>query len=100
MKTQCFDKMKYDLKGHIRSLLCQKHSSPFVYEPILMKTCMSADIMKTQYMTRNVTFMLWRSFVIFFTLRPFDRITALRSYGKLLSLWCGPNNTSRNWMLF
>ena len=32
---------------------------------------MKANIMK------NVTFMLWRSFMIFFTLRPSDLITTL-----------------------
>ena len=36
---------------------------------------MNANIMKTNFL--NVTFMLWRSFVIFFTLRPANRITTL-----------------------
>ena len=31
---------------------------------------MNANVMKTQFFI-NVTFMLWRSFVIFFTLRPY-----------------------------
>ena len=48
----------------------QNHSSTTIYEPILMKICMNAIIMKTQffiklYMTSNVIFMLWRSFMIF-----------------------------------
>ena len=64
--------MKYKLKGHSRPLLCQNHSSAFVYGPILMKICMNANIMKTY-----VPFMLWRSFVILFTLRPSDLITTL-----------------------
>ena len=39
---------------------------------------MNANIMKRQYMTGNVTFMVWRSFVIFFTLlRPSDLIVTL-----------------------
>ena len=35
------------IQGHIRLLLCQNHSSRFVYRPILMKICMNANIMKT-----------------------------------------------------
>ena len=62
------------IQGHKRPL-CPNHSSTFVYGPILMKICMNANIMKTQYMTCYVTFMLWRSF--FFTLRPSDLITTL-----------------------
>ena len=46
IKTQSFHKRKYDLKGHIRPLLCQNHSSTFVYGLILMKICMNANIMK------------------------------------------------------
>ena len=56
--------MKYDLKGHSRSYkttFMPNHSSTFVYGPIFMKICMNANIMKTQYMTLNITFMLWRS---------------------------------------
>ena len=49
----------------------------FVYWPILNKICMNANIMKTQYMTWNVTFILWRNFVILFTIRPPDLITTL-----------------------
>ena len=40
------------IQGHIRPHLRQNHSSTFVYEPILMKICMNANIMKT-YMTQN-----------------------------------------------
>ena len=48
--------MKYDLKGHplqghIRPLICQNHSSTFVYGPFLMKICMNANIMKIQNIT-------------------------------------------------
>ena len=32
MKTQIFNKIKYDLKGHIRQLLFQNSSSTFVYD--------------------------------------------------------------------
>ena len=41
------------------------YSRTFVYKPILMKIFM------------NVTFILWRRFVIFFTLSPSDLITTL-----------------------
>ena len=44
MKTQMFDKMKYDLRGHFS----QNHFSTFVYGPILMKIFMNANIIKTQ----------------------------------------------------
>ena len=56
MKTHFFYSMKYDLRGHKRS-----------HKVVLKKFC---DIF-------FVTFMLWRSFVIFFTLRPFELITTL-----------------------
>ena len=53
MKTQLFDKMRYDLKDHSRSHktpgpLCQNYSSTFVHGPILIKICMNANIIKTQ----------------------------------------------------
>ena len=47
IKTQSFDKMKYDLRGHPRSYeptLCQNHSSTLVYGPIFRKISM-----KTQF---------------------------------------------------
>ena len=53
------------IQGHIRSLIYQNHFSSFVYGPILMKTFMNANVMGRQYMTWNVTFLLWRSFLIF-----------------------------------
>jgi hypothetical protein len=65
------------IQGHKRPILCENHSSTFVYGPILMKFCMNTNIMKTQYMTSNITFILWRSYAIFFTLRPFVLIKAL-----------------------
>ena len=43
-----FDKKKV-IQGHIRPLLCQNHSRTFVHGPILMKICMNANIMKTQF---------------------------------------------------
>ena len=66
MKTQIFHKMKYDLKGHIRPLLCQKHFSTFVYGPILMKIFIIANIIKTQFFIN-----------LYITLRPSDLITTL-----------------------
>ena len=81
-----FFKMKYDLKGHPRSYkttLCQNYSSTLVYRKILIKNCMNANNMKTQYFFHYIiydlkcTFMLWRSFVFFFTLRPSDLNTTL-----------------------
>jgi hypothetical protein len=39
------------IQGHIEPLVCQNNFSTFVYGPILMKICMNAYIMKTQYMT-------------------------------------------------
>ena len=62
---------------------CQNHHSTFVYGPILMKICMNASIIKTQYMTWNVTFMLWRSFVILL-LWPNCNLD-LRYYGNFCS---------------
>ena len=62
------------IQGHMRPLLCQNHSSTFVYEPILIEICMNVSIIKTHFfLLINVTFMLWRSF----TLRPSDLITTL-----------------------
>ena len=51
--TQIFHKMKYDLKGHPRSLrplFCQNHSSTFVYGPILVIICMNANTIQTQFL--------------------------------------------------
>ena len=52
---------------------------------------MKAKIMKTPLFHNHiqpVTFMLWKSFMIYFTLRPSDLITIdLRSYEQLLSLF-------------
>ena len=62
----------HDLKGYIRLLLCQNHSSTFFYGLILIKICMNANIMKTHFFHKmmydlkcHVTFMLWRRFVMF-----------------------------------
>ena len=62
------------MQGHIRPILCQNHSSTFVYGPILMKIFMNAIEL---YMTWNITLMLWRSIVVCFTLRHSDLITTL-----------------------
>ena len=35
------------IQDHIRPPLCQNHSSTFVYVPILMKVCMTANIINT-----------------------------------------------------
>ena len=36
-------------QGYIRPLLCQNHSTTFVYGSILMKICMNANIIKTLF---------------------------------------------------
>ena len=58
-------KMKYNLERHIRPLLCNHHSSTFVYGMILMKICMN---------------------FYFKTFRPNYNLVLL-SYGRLLSLF-------------
>ena len=47
------------IQGHIRPHLCQNHSSPFIYGPIL-KICMNANIMKTHYFHKlyNITYVI------------------------------------------
>ena len=62
--TQFFHKMQYDLKDHPSSY--KTTFSPFVDGPILIKICMKANIMKTQFFHKlyNVTFILLRSLVI------------------------------------
>ena len=47
METQIFYKMKYDLKG---ALLCQNHSSTFIYGLIWMKSCIRC---KFFYISQN-----------------------------------------------
>ena len=37
------------IQGHIRPILCQNHSSTFIYGPILIEICMNANILKTQF---------------------------------------------------
>ena len=59
------------IQGHLRPLLCQNDFRSFVYGPFLMRIYMNANIMRTQffikfYLTWNVIFKLWRSFVIFY----------------------------------
>ena len=60
----------------IKKIVCQNHSSIFVYGLILMKIFMNANVMKITYNLKS-PFILWRSFAIFFTLRSFDLITTL-----------------------
>ena len=63
----------------MRPLLCQNHSSKFVYGEILIKICMNDNIVKIQFFHKviwNVTFMLWKSFVIFLLIHS-DLITTL-----------------------
>ena len=69
------------IQGHIRPLLCQNHSSTFVYGPILIKICMNANIKKTHFFLKyydlKCHFYVMEKFCIFLTLRPFDLITSL-----------------------
>ena len=74
--------MKYGLHCRIRPLLCQTHASTFVYRPILMKICINANIMKTQYLHRIIYdlkcyFHVMKKDCAFSTLRPSDLITTL-----------------------
>ena len=46
MKTHSFDKMKDDLKGHIKPFISYNSSGKFIHEPILLNAI--AYIMKTQ----------------------------------------------------
>ena len=77
IKTHIFHKMKYD---HLYA----NFFSTFVNGPILIKIYINANIMKTQFFHKPwpVTFMLWRSFVVFLTLSPYDLIKIdFRFYG-------------------
>ena len=57
--------MKYDFKGHPMSYKTTFMPKYFYHiGPIFMKIYKNADIMKTQFFFINVTFMLWRSFVL------------------------------------
>ena len=38
------------MQGHKRPLLCKNHPRTFIYGPILMKICMNAINMKTQFL--------------------------------------------------
>ena len=77
------------IQGYIRPLLCKNYSSTFVYGPILMKICMNANIMKTQFFhwiicDLKFTFMLLRSFVIFYFKTFWSKYNLdLRSNGHL-----------------
>ena len=103
MMTQFFHKMKYDLKGHIRPLLYQKRSRTFVYEPILTKICMNANIMKTHFFLKSIYDLKCHCCIMeefcnyFFTLRPSDLISTLTyvalnnfhpCFYCLLTTWC------------
>ena len=70
------------IPGHMRPILCQNHSSRFVYGPILMKICMNANTIKTQFFYEIIYelkchFYVMEKFCDFFTLRPSDLITTL-----------------------
>ena len=60
------NKIKYDLKGHIISLLCQNFFSTFVYGPILMKDYMNANIMMTQFFHKIINDLKCHSNVMIF----------------------------------
>ena len=67
------------IRGYIRPLLCQNHSSTFVYGPNLMKICMIANFMKTHKMiyVLKYHFYVMEKFCDFLTLRTYDLITTL-----------------------
>ena len=64
------------MQGHIRN-----HFSTFVYEPIILKICMNAYIMKTHFFVDMFCY-----FFYFKTFCPNNNLY-LRSYGQLLSLF-------------
>ena len=53
------------MQGHKRPLLCQNHSSTFVYGPILIKICMNANIMKTHFSINLYHFYVMEKFCDF-----------------------------------
>ena len=66
------------IQGQLRPLLCQNHSSPFVYGPIFIKICMNANIMKTQFSINYTMSLLCNGEGLWFLiLRPSDLITTL-----------------------
>ena len=70
------------IQGHIRQLLCQNHYSAFIYGPILIKICVNANIMKTQFFHKIIYDLKCHFYVIekfrnFFILRPSNLITTL-----------------------
>ena len=78
--------MKYDLKAHLRSnktTFKPKSFYTFVYGLILIKICMNATIMKTQFFIKlyvydlKYQFYFMEKFCYFFTVRPSELITTL-----------------------
>ena len=72
------------IHGHIRPLICQNLSSLFVYGQIVIKICMNANIMETQFFHEIIydlkyNFYIMEKFYDSFTLRPCDLITTLSS---------------------
>ena len=60
------------IQGHIRQIVCQNHSSAFVYWPILMKIYINAYIMKTHIFYKIIydlkcNFYAMENFVFYFT---------------------------------
>ena len=68
------------IQGHMRPLLCQNHSSTYIYGPILMKFFLNSNILKTQFFILNDLkchfYVMEKSCDIFFTLLS-DLITTL-----------------------
>ena len=69
------------IQGHITPLLCQNHSSTFVYGPILMKIYVNVNIMKTHFFHKiydlKCHFNIMEYFCDFFTERPSELIKTL-----------------------
>ena len=78
------------IQGHIKPLLCQDHSGTFVYGLILMKICMNANIMKTQFFHKKIFDLKCHFYVIdklydfifFKTFLPNYNLY-IRSYGQI-----------------
>ena len=92
-EEQIFDKIKYDLNVQTRPPICRKHSSTFIYWPILMKICMNDNIMRTyfslNYIWPKMHFYGMEKFLWCFYFKTFwpKYNLDLHSYGQLLSLF-------------
>ena len=74
--------MTSKIQGHITPLLCQNLHRIFVCGPMLIKICMNANIIKTQFFIKlnmiwNVSFCYGEVLWFFVTLRPSNLITTL-----------------------